>query len=220
MTINGRLLLLVVATGLFVRVWTANSGTHHRNHPRTTGHDALVSSSLGSTSLGPTKDAVARPVVYRPITTNRPASPSEEVWTSSTCPIPLPSGIQCGTYRVVNNAGRVARLEIAPSVPESRNETSPTISPEFYLTAIAAERWYFIRLELPADAKAVANSPTKLVEQLPENSATIRQETSFHHPCCSNRKFDFTGYGNAEQQEESAGDCFNRPEPPDLPVPR
>jgi len=150
---------------------------------------------------------------------DRPASPTEEVWTSSTCPIPLPTGIQCGTYRVVNNAGRVARLEIAPWVAESRNESSPTISPEFYLTAIAAERWYFIRLESPVDEKSVANSPKNVPENLPANSAGILQETSLRRPC-SNRKFDFTGYVSVERQEESPGDCFELPEPPYLPVPR
>ena len=210
MTINGRLLLLVVATGLFVRVWTANNSAHYRNHPRTPRNQVTVISS--PISAGKT---VAHAVSYRPKLTTRPIAALEEVWTLSSCPIPLPAAIQNGTYRVVNDAGRVARLEVALSVAAAQNAHSLTISPEFYVAAIASERWYFIRLQAPVDLKSVAQAP----ENLPHNTVPAVTETSFHSPC-SNRKFDFMGYVSAEGVKESAGGCSDVPEPPELPDPR
>src|SRR5579872_1501516 len=145
MTINGRLLLLLVVTGLFIRVWTAN-------------HSPRLSASNRSQTAGamwlpqPAPRAADCNVAVRrvSITTRLPMT-VEETWTLTTCPIPLPDGIAVGVYRVVDDTGRMARLEIAPSLASAKDASAPGLAPDFYLTTVTSRRWYFIRLQTPVD---------------------------------------------------------------------
>jgi hypothetical protein len=226
MMINGRLLLLVVATGLFVRVWTAND----RPRPRAPFRSP---DRISGMVTGPHPDSVARrdstTTVAVSLTTES-ARRAEENWTANDCPIPLPVGLAGGSYRVVNDSGRVAHLEVAPSAAMNLTARAPVADPEFYVVADASSRWYFIRLR-----ESVASEPeTPACEALDADGSGSPAYGVCHRPFI-NRKFDFTGYVDAHwlevrmndaghgtgTREDSEASCeIACPEPPDLPVPR
>jgi len=209
MAINGHLLLLVVATGLFVRVWTANDRANHRNQLRSGKQvEQFVSPP------NPAFKVVARTVAYRPLSTKKRSAPTlEETWTLTSCPIPLPSGIPSGLYRVVCDTGRVARLEIAPPLATADNASRPSIAPEFYAITIGSQQWYFIRLQIPNGEQSVVRTPAAPLD----HSAEILTEYELRTPCL-NRKFDFTGYvTNPADDVETNG--FLGLDPPDVPFP-
>src|SRR5262245_58260846 len=116
MTINGRLVLLVVATGLFVRVWMANERPRVRNRVTTRSQATCWMPPPDPAPRAAAAPARSEEVVVRPAAVaTKAASAAEETWTEYDCPIPLPAGIGSGIYRVVDETGRVARLEIDPS---------------------------------------------------------------------------------------------------------
>jgi hypothetical protein len=222
MTINGRLLLLVVATGLFVRVWNANDRPRPRTHVRTPDR-------VSGIVTGPHPDSVVRRDLARAVgiltnsatvevsVTKESVRGAEENWTANDCPIPLPAGVAAGSYRVVSDSGRVACLEIAPSADAGQKASASLAKPEFYVLADGSSRWYFIRLH---------ESVAPQAEILPPGAfdiygdGLITQSTS-HRPFI-NRKFDFTGYVDAKWLDAPlpVTDEIACPEPPDLPVPR
>ena len=180
MMINGRLLLLVLATGLFIRVWTDNERGRHSTLPP-------VRSDAGSSNLTPRHPRVLRDgsmATVSSIALVRAGSAAEITWTEATCPIPLPHALAGGTYRVVDDAGSVARLEVAQSArPRSVGDIA---EPDFLVSCSAGRRWYFIRLKAPANASPMAISPPAL-------PIGAGRPTSDRAPL-ANRKFDFTGY--------------------------
>ncbi len=218
MRINGRLLLLLVVTGLFVRVWATNDRARGRSKPPARNHVTYrmpppdPAPQVGAVSA-PVKDVVVRPVVA----TTKPMSSMEETWTETNSPIPLPTGIGTGIYRVVDDTGRVARLVVAP--PAFPTQEAVAAAPDFLMTTSGAARWYFIRLPAAVEPPLVVQSPELPFEDFTpvsvENSASGDER-----PLCMNRKFDFTGYvvpnwNAAPDVEELAS-----PEPSDLPVSR
>ncbi len=211
MTINGRLLLLVVATGLFVRVWTAND----RPRPRAPFRSP---DRISGMVTGPYPDSVGRldlvPTVAVSVTTQSMRCAGEN-WTANDCPIPLPVGLAAGAYRVVNDSGRVAHLEVAPSAAMNLIAGAPVVNPEFYVVADASSRWYFIRLQ-----ESVASEPEISVPQVFEANGSRSATFGVSHRPFTNHKFDFTGYVDAHWLEVPMNDEIACPEPPDLPVPR
>lgn len=216
MTINGRLLLLVVVTGLFIRVWTTN------HSPRWSARNR--SQAAAKVWLPqPAPRASDRNVAVRRVSiTTRSPETVEETWTLTICPIPLPDGIAGGVYRVVDDTGRMARLEIAPSLASAKDASAPGLAPDFYVTTVAARRWYFIRLQTPADQPVVVAVP----EVLQPVEDGVVPSTASNSTLFSNRKFDFTGYvpaNCADEQpspaDESPIEADPRPEPPALPAP-
>ncbi|MGE5193538.1 MAG: hypothetical protein ACM3U2_13675 [Deltaproteobacteria bacterium] len=232
MNINGRLLLLVVATGLFVRVWMVNDRPRARNHPPTRPQ-------IASRMPPPDPATATRPgrVVARPVSLTSalaatredslripnsafripipPAAAVEEIWTLTTCPIPLPAGLGSGVYRVVDDTGRVARLEIAPSPAAAQEASASFVTPEFSMTTAGSSRWYFIRLQMPVAVWPIVHSP-----EAPVSDSATDSATGDERPLCTNRKFDFTGYVDLNWAGAPDPEEIARPEPPDLPVPR
>jgi hypothetical protein len=207
MMINGRLLLLVAVTALFVRVWSGNSGRHGQSVSR--AHPAL------SQNLGPWHaiHPVSRPVVAAhsvSATTHHDAH--EEVWTVTTSPIALPAGMAPGVYRVVDDTGRVARLEIASG--HEHTAGSHVVPADFHMATIGARRWYFIRLQATTVTSAIAPAL-----QPAQNETPLSEEARASRPAFTNPKFDFTGYCPTGSAVETVAEEF-RPESPDLPVTR
>src|SRR5205807_7163284 len=101
---------------------------------------------------GPYPDSFGRldtvPVVAIPVTKESVRFAGES-WTANDCPIPLPAGVAPGSYRVVDDAGRVAHLEVAPSAAINQNASAPIANPEFYVLADGSSRGYFIRPREP-----------------------------------------------------------------------
>jgi hypothetical protein len=128
----------------------------------------------------------------------------------------LPAGIGSGVYRVVDDTGRVARLDIAPSFAVTQEAGAGVVEPELYLTTVGTSRWYFIRLQqLSIAALAVVPPPETPAPDLAASSTMCEGRS-----LCTNRKFDFTGYVTPEKAAVADAEEIARPEPPDLPVPR
>ncbi|MCY2963686.1 MAG: hypothetical protein NT069_08570 [Planctomycetota bacterium] len=163
MKINGRLLLLAVVTGLFMRLWTSvdrgrvteNAGRSHQSVPAETV--VADSQSLQIESAPPVSTVTARgsevstvvsEVVSRPVD-------RDENWTEQSAPIPLPPALTAGSWRVVDDTGRVARLEI------NRQDEAMIASQdeEFHATQINGRRWYFIRLNSAERIAATVTPP-------------------------------------------------------------
>jgi hypothetical protein len=233
MSINGRVLLLVLATGLFIRVWMVNNRARLRNLS-----PARPQVAIRLPPPDPTPKARARDLVVRPVSiVSQPADPVdeafrnpisvfcipgfspatlEESWTEANCPIPLPAGIGNGTYRVVDDTGRVARLEIAPPAVVISGADTPVAKPELCMTTIGSTRWYFIRLRQPV----IAELPVVPLPEEPAYSSAGHSATGTEHPVFTNRKFDFTGYVPQNWATSPDPEEIARPEAPDLPVPR
>jgi hypothetical protein len=245
MTINGHLLLLVLATGAFVRVWNANSHLQISSVARTTRQMAVASAAepapLASATAPVPQSKGVHQTVSASVTT---AAPAEENWTAANCPIPLPTGISAGTYRVVDDTGRVARLEIAGTddatvdtnrqaipnrrevlrreVPSRREVLRREVAVDFNIVSIGTHRWYFIRLQAPVAIDMREKSENEI------GAAEIDIESD----ACPfrNRKFDFRGYETSSQPDESdigasvvgelLGEEITRPDSPDLPISR
>ncbi len=234
MNINGRLLLLVAATGLFVRVWMVNDRPRVRNHPPMRTQTAIRMPPPDPNHAVRASDVPTRPVsaiasqpsaaVERPFSIPHSAfrvrsfSPAvvEETWTESNCPVPLPAGIGSGTYRVVDESGRVARLEIAASTAAAPDAVAPVVEPDLYLTTVGMSRWYFIRLR----HLSIAEPPAVPPPELPARDLAVSSASDQERPLCTNRKFDFTGYVPQGWNAAPDAEEIARPEPPDLPVPR
>lgn len=144
MKINGRLLLLAVVTGLFMRIWSetaARPGSDRVSVARPTP----VAVSL---PLPPVETSKLPEETDRKVSATLPSidpSLQHEEWAPHTAPISLPQGLSAGTWRVVDDTGRVARLEL----PVGQFPVHQLQQTEFHVTTIDGQRWYFIRLNSP-----------------------------------------------------------------------
>jgi hypothetical protein len=220
MTINGRLLLLVVVTGLFVRVWTTNDRARARCKSPARSHVTYRMPPpdpvpRAAATPGPAKEVAVRPVAAA----IKSAASLEKTWNASTCPIPLPAGIGSGIYRVVDDTGSVARLEIELALALDQNFSAAAVAPDFLMTTSGSSRWYFIRLRAAVEPLLVVQSPDLPVEDSAPNLVDSFATGNERLPC-TNRKFDFTGYVTPNGTATPEVDELARPEPPDLPVSR
>ena len=214
---NGRLFLLIGVTALFIRVWTTNDRGQLPSRPRARSQAAstrllspttrIQSASEGVRGSSPSLALPVRihgtqpnlrhdntpsvgsrtPATIPAITISRAQSAAEQVWSEPTCPIPLPRGLADGTYRVVDDTGCVARLEVARTGSPRRGNDAA--EPDFFMSVSAGRRWYFIRLKTLAGVSPLAGSQFPA----PEVRTGIAAAAT-HQPALANRKFDFTGY--------------------------
>ena len=155
--------------------------------------------------------------MHKSVSATTPATASaEEIWTVGGCPIPLPAGIAAGNYRVVDDTGRVARLEIAVADRAVVDTNSREVPADFQMTSVGTRRWYFIRLQTPIALDVGDGTHHAIGDVAPEAQSSPRPFL--------NRKFDFTGYVTSSQPKEPVGESvieeIARPDPPELPVPR
>ncbi len=163
MKINGRLLLLAVVTGLFMRLWTSVdrgrvTETLSRTHQSVPAETVVADSHSIQTESAPSVSAVTagEPEVSTVVgeVVSRPLD-RDENWTAQSAPIPLPPALTAGSWRVVDDTGRVARLEISrPDEASIANQDG-----EFHTTQINGRRWYFIRLNSAERIAATVPSP-------------------------------------------------------------
>jgi hypothetical protein len=195
MKINGRFLLLAVATGLFIRLWSNADGGRPRvaattppthvvqsggestsllkgpqaggTHPATIPHGEPAASAPGpSPTSKPVETATSKPVAPTP-TAVHPGTPVRitepgrvEDWTLERAPFRLPA-LSEGTWRVVDDTGRVAVLHI----PAGRGTGAGTVG-EFHVHPVGGVRWYFIRLTNPQTAATPSPNPTPAATEL------------------------------------------------------
>jgi hypothetical protein len=121
----------------------------------------------------------------------------------------MPAGLPVGNYRVVDDTGRVARLEIATTdcAPDDANRCGPPA--DFHMTSVGTRRWYFIRLQAGDGTDNTVGESASEIQHSPRPFL--------------NRKFDFTGYMISNRQDEPVVDGsvieqVVRPDPPELPV--
>jgi hypothetical protein len=141
-----RVSLLLVVTGLFAGMWSADSPD-----PRSPAEKQMARrASTPRLLLQATKSS---PNVVRTV------SLSDQLPS-----IPLPPGIEGGTYLVVDQNGATERLTI-----EARNTTVSTnlIAIDQYTVRQGDQRWHFIRLDAMSDRKVA--QPTQ-----PARAADLR----------------------------------------------
>jgi hypothetical protein len=132
-----RVSLLLVVTGLFAGMWSADSPdlrspaekqmARRESTPRMLRQAAKSSSSIRTVSL-----------------------------TDPLPSIPLPAGIEGGTYLIVDQSGATQRLTI-----EARKSTASTnlVAIDQYTVRQGDQRWHFIRLDAVSDRKVAQPTP-------------------------------------------------------------
>jgi len=226
MKINGRLLLILFAVALFIRIWNVNG----QKAPRaglTRNAAAVRTRTLAREKKTPSFEL--RRTADRTLpATGKMAFPvgSEELWTAQTVPFRLPEGLAPGTYRAVSDAGRVARLSIEGTARTANS------SADFVAISTETERWYLIRLKSDGATGrfSFANAWNNRMPSVPDLQLSLP-------PVVANRKFDFTGYVPAATIDalpatEPAAETLipttpaealvqqaERPAPPELPSP-
>lgn len=160
MKINGRLLLLLAAIGLFVRVWNVNDrqGARLSAGPR-----------LRIVQTIPVRDSAPRVVRTSLVGNDQPAHASapavEEAWTLETAPVVLPEPIPAGTYRVVSDSGRVASLQVPDDYSAARGASIDIVS-----WTVEGVRWHLIRLNTRAVPERVALADVDEIARFSEQS--------------------------------------------------
>jgi hypothetical protein len=133
-----RVSLLLVVTGLFAGMWSADS-------PDLRSPAEKQMARRASTPRMPFQAAKSSPNVIRTV------SLSDRLPS-----IPLPAGIEAGTYLVVDQSGSTQRLTI-----EARNTTASTnfVAIDQYTVRQGDQRWHFIRLDAASDRKVAQPTP-------------------------------------------------------------
>jgi|GEM_PF-2888513 len=208
---NTRVILLAVATGLFIATWKAAD-----QHSPTASQTARSVSPLRYLLAGRQQNPAAHrrgshahdaeTPLWAQVTaagSAREQLPLISLRLFTDLPVPLPHDIQPGVYRVVSDDGYVSTLMIgARDVVADATSTSENA---LYQREVAGVRWFFIRLNGTA-AEQTPRSSGLVTEGRSSDDADGRgdaapaSETGNEAPAQSagryrtNRKFDFTGY--------------------------
>ena len=178
MKINGRLLLLAVATGLFIRIWSGGTPPRKRTagvrrpspvatlivYRTASGITAHREDPLGELPIRTADDELRFETGHSPDSTGSEPSRSTaenpvEEWTENDAPIAIPAHLPAGDWRIVDGSGRIARLTVT-----RENAASTYQAAEFLSEIIDGRRWYFIRLMPETTASAAADSTVAEVE--------------------------------------------------------
>jgi hypothetical protein len=139
-----RVSLLLVVTGLFAGMWSADSPDLRSPAERQMARRESTPQLL-------LQVAKSSPQAVRTV------SQSDELPS-----IPLPTGIEAGTYLVVDQTGATQRLTI-----EARSTTGSTnlVAVDQYTVRQGEQRWHFIRLDAVSDRKvAQPTGPARAVD--------------------------------------------------------
>ncbi|GAB5444242.1 MAG: hypothetical protein Fues2KO_45910 [Fuerstiella sp.] len=145
---NGRVLLLVMVTGLFMAAWDGDQeamqaalarreAAQHTQIANVPQPEPLRVTTVSHSA----KPASAAAVVDQP----RPAEPTNAAATTATVRIvdvPLPAAIAAGSYQAVNQSGRTIRVEISEA-----GATSNTAQDLYTVDGNDGSRWYLVRLQ-------------------------------------------------------------------------
>lgn len=195
---NGRFVLLIVATAIFVRLWMPANRQHSRETTTTHQRCVLPAEKTGFAghfaAANLVNEGAANVIAAGPKLAERDVSlplerESVEHWNENTAPIALPPDLEPGRYRVVDQTGRVALLEIPEPANSFGCRPSAFASPEFFVIRNDSTTWYFVRLR-SRDSFADRASETRLV---PPPEGISSADSSLETPR-ANRKFDFSGY--------------------------
>lgn len=133
-----RVSLLLVVTGLFAGMWSGDSPDLRSPAEKQMARRASTPCLLGAAK-----------------------SPANRIRTVSltqrTAPVPLPAGIEPGTYLVVNQAGETQRLTIDA---KAASTTANFVAVDQYTVRQGGLRWHFIRLDNVTDRNGTQPSLT------------------------------------------------------------
>lgn len=169
---NGRVFVLIAATGLFIHVWNAN----HRPVSPETVEITEVAPTLEPTSprlelsldaatneapvrqtsvpvrevAAETKKNVDEDLLfekrYEPIVRSKAAPSVSSLWIEpALLPERLPQGMAAGLYQVVDNFGHVTLAQITAERLAESGVVSDTVVRDLYVHQSGNQRWYFIR---------------------------------------------------------------------------
>ena len=185
MTATGRLMFLLLVTGLFVRVWSEDS------RQATERRVARVRANKAHAVVQRLPDRLPQPRYN--ITAHSPIEPAQvesllpKPWRLANCPCPVPKHLTAGTYRVVDNVGQVGLLDVTNEDLAFLGLPADATPLDIYSQTSGTTQWFFIRLRsVTTDATTTAvvpNDTPVIITSLPDS-----ERRRF------NRKFDFTGY--------------------------
>lgn len=170
---NGRIFVLLAATGLFVHVWNAN----HPAHPDRAPSVAAVPEYIPSTTVGveltldmpQVDDVPVRSVLvpvrevgvetkklvedevqfgkrFQAIVRSKAAPSVSSLWIEPAfLPERLPQGIAAGLYQVVDNYGHVTLAQITSERLAQAGIVAESKVRDLYVHQLGNQRWYFIR---------------------------------------------------------------------------
>lgn len=185
MTATGRLMLLLLVTGLFVQVWSEDSrqAAERRVARLSTHQPRVVVQRLPDQLPQPRYNLIA----HSPTGATQTESLLPKAWRLRNCPCPVPTHVTAGTYRVVDNVGQVGLLDVTNEELAFLGLPTDVTPLDLYSQASGTSQWFFIRLRsATTDATTTAIGPNDapvVVTTLPDS-----ERRRF------NRKFDFTGY--------------------------
>lgn len=138
---NGRLLLLVLVSAMFMAAWDGDQAAMQealaRRNERQAARIAALSDGAGT---APVRSPQVTSVSHRTTTTAlrtaaKPITPSVDV------SVPLPPSIAAGNYQAVSQSGTTVMI----SVPQERSPNAP--ARDFYVAdSETGERWFLIRI--------------------------------------------------------------------------
>lgn len=140
---NGRVLLLVMVTGLFMAAWDSDQAAMQAAlAKREAARQSLIAHARQPnqqephrlTGLPSTSDPEPTPETIR-------RSSDEAVAAVRRQDVPLPAAIAAGSYQVVDQFGHILRIDI------DRQRARGNVAQDFYVTdGTDGRRWYFVRL--------------------------------------------------------------------------
>lgn len=186
MTATGRLLFLLLVTGLFIRVWSEDTReVTERRLARVRARNAHV-------VVYRVPDRLPEPTLKVTSANSRAErgaveSPLPKLWRITNCRCPLPIGLTAGTFRVVDDVGQVGVLEVTND--DLAFFGLPTDFPrlDFHTRSTGTGTWYFIRLRS-------ATSDVTTAVMTPDETPVTIGSLPYSERRRFNRKFDFTGY--------------------------
>ena len=131
-----RVSLLLLVTGLFAGMWSADSPDG-----RSPGQKQLARRS-----------STPRLILDRKLNQPAPKIVRMSAVTKETT-IPLPTGITAGKYMVVDQSGVTQRMTItSDQLPKETNQNLVPV--DQYMVRDGERRWHFIRISEPSDANS------------------------------------------------------------------
>lgn len=142
---NGRVLLLVIVTGLFMMVWDGDQAAMQAAlAKRSERQQSTQVASITEPPRACRRTAASAPLVLTGVTSVlESATPVSSSGTEhgNDSQVPLPPGIAAGEYQAINQTGRV----MAVTVP--RSQDSRRTGRDFYVAdGEDGQRWYLIRI--------------------------------------------------------------------------
>lgn len=147
---NGRLLLLVLVTAMFMAAWDGDQAAMEAAFARRAERQASLLAARSSETAGEPTAATDSPLQVTTVSLKKPVVSSASHRPSAKRPlpstvsaddVPLPETIAAGTYRAVNQSGETVVIIVA-----GQNATALTARDFYIVDAENGDRWFLVRV--------------------------------------------------------------------------